>query len=53
MKCEKCGKEIKQGEKFYTAIGVVQCETCNTESKGTVSLDFIFNKIKKNAEQTR
>ncbi|MDD2627785.1 MAG: hypothetical protein PHD20_02745 [Clostridia bacterium] len=47
MKCEKCGKEIKLGEKYYTAIGVIQCEECNTKSKGTVSLDFIFDKIRR------
>lgn len=48
MKCEKCGKEIKAGEKYYTTIGVIQCEDCNTKSNGTVSLDFILNKIQKN-----
>jgi hypothetical protein len=47
MKCEKCGKEILPGETYYTRIGVVQCEECNTKSGGTVSLDFIFDKIKK------
>lgn len=43
MKCEKCGKEITG--KCYTAVGVVQCEECNAKSNGTVSLDFILNKI--------
>ncbi len=50
MKCEKCGKEIKQGEKYFTAVGVIQCEECNTKSKGTVSMDFIFDKIKRESE---
>jgi ribosomal protein L37AE/L43A len=45
MKCEKCGKEIKANDKYYTAVGVVQCEECNTKSNGTVSMDFIFNKM--------
>jgi len=47
MKCEKCGKEIKVGEKYFTRIGVIQCEECNTKSGGTISLDFIFDKIKR------
>lgn len=51
MKCEMCQKEIKSDEKYYTAVGVVQCEECNTKSNGTISLDFIFDKIKKQ-EQT-
>jgi hypothetical protein len=50
MKCEKCQKEIKPNEKFYTAVGVIQCEECNTKSKGTISMDFIFDKIKKETE---
>lgn len=50
MKCEKCGKEIQAGEKYYTAIGVIQCEDCNTKSNGTVSLDFIIDKIKNKTE---
>lgn len=50
MKCEKCGKEIKSNEKYHTAIGVIQCEECNIKSKGTVSLDFILDKIKRECE---
>jgi hypothetical protein len=46
MKCDKCGKEIKDGEKFYTAIGINQCAECNEKDHGTVSLDFILDKIK-------
>ena len=51
MKCEKCGKEIKQGETYYTRIGVIQCEECNKKNNGTISLDFIFNKIKKEVDK--
>lgn len=45
MKCEKCGKEIKPGETYYTACGVTQCEECNTKSNGTIDIDFILDKI--------
>ena len=47
MKCDKCGKEIKNDEKFYTAVGINQCAECNEKDHGTVSLDFILGKIKK------
>ncbi|GEM_PF-5225180 len=49
--CEKCGVEIKPGDKFYTAVGVIQCEECNTKSGGTVSMDFIFNKIERQSKK--
>jgi hypothetical protein len=51
MKCEKCQKEIKLGEKYFTAIGVIQCEECNTKSNGTVGLDFILDKIKREEKE--
>ena len=50
MKCEKCGKEIKAGEKYFTAIGVIQCKECDIKSGYSVGLDFIFNKIKEQEE---
>jgi ribosomal protein L37AE/L43A len=53
MKCEKCGKEILPGEKYYTAVGIIQCEECNTKSNGTVSMDFIFDKIKKQTDKEK
>ena len=45
MQCEKCSKEIKEGDKYFTAIGVIICEECNKKSGGTVSLDDVLNKI--------
>jgi len=45
MKCAKCQKEIKKGDKYYTRIGIIQCEECNKKSNGTISLDFILDKI--------
>jgi len=51
MKCEKCEREIQANENYYTAIGVVQCEECNLESKGTISLDFILDKIIKESKE--
>lgn len=51
MKCEKCGKEIKSDEKYFTAIGVIQCEECNIKSNGTISLDFILDKIIKSDKE--
>ena len=53
MKCDKCGKEIKPGEKYHTAIGINQCDKCNTASNGTVSLDFILNKIIADKKETK
>lgn len=43
MKCEKCGKEITGT--YFTAVGFIICPECNEKSKGTVSMDDIFNKI--------
>ena len=51
MKCEKCGREIKEGEKYFTAIGVIQCEECDIKSGHSVGLDFIFNKIKESEKR--
>ena len=45
MKCEKCQREIKKDEKYYTRIGIIQCEECNKKSNGTISLGFILDKI--------
>ena len=49
--CDKCGKEIQAGEKYFTAVGVYQCDNCNTNSNGTVSMDFIVDKIVKESDK--
>lgn len=45
MKCDKCGKAIKDGETYYTALGIKQCEECNVQSHGTINLNFVLKKI--------
>lgn len=45
MKCDKCGKEIKPGETYHMAVGIIKCLKCAEESDYTVSMDEVFEKI--------
>ena len=45
MECFKCKKEIKQGEKYFTFAGMIQCKECDDKAGGTISLDSILRKI--------
>lgn len=45
MKCDKCGKEIKPGEIYHIAVGIIKCLKCAEESDYTVSMDEVFDKI--------
>ena len=51
MVCDKCGKEIKENEKFFTAVGIVHCSDCDINCKGTISMDEVFSKIIKKKQE--
>lgn len=51
MICDKCGKEIKENEKFFTAVGIIHCEECNIICKGSVNMDEVFSKIIKKKQE--
>lgn len=48
MKCDKCNTQIKENEKYFTAIGMNICEKCNKENSGHITLDFVLDHIRKN-----
>lgn len=44
MKCDRCSKEFKDHDKYYSNRGFVLCEDCY-EKNPNVSLDEILDKI--------
>jgi hypothetical protein len=53
LKCDRCGKDINQGDKYFTAVGMVQCEECDKANGGTISLDFILDHIIKDEKERK
>lgn len=45
IKCDMCGREIKPGEIYYTAIGIAQCAECDVKHNHSVNINVVLEKI--------